>query len=326
MARLNRTVEKWLDFYPPHERPRRLRALKRFAHFTKRDPVVLLEKAVESTRGCQEIEEALVEYYRDLVRKGREESTATQWVRVVRSFFTRSGARLARFPRDIVSEPGYPPTCTLVQDDVVKMIQKRDTIRDQLVIAFLAQSGQRVGVVTAMKKAMIKEKGPKASPYGLVEVYNRDLVNPKGRNVNRYRVHYRFVIGREAMQLVKKMPDHEGGWLFDIGERQMGRIVNEAADDAGIQKRIQTRLGNRFMNTVHPNAFRTYWECQMRQGGVRDSDMLDFLMGNKLPYNGASDRFSEEEVLNAYRTAERKLKLDFRIASMNRRTLLRQES
>jgi hypothetical protein len=62
----------------------------------------------------------------------------------------------------------------------------------------------------------------------------------------------------------------------------------------------------------------------MRQGGVKDSDMLEFLMGNKLPYDGASDAFPEEEVLNAYKTAERKLKLDFRPASKKRRTLRRQ--
>jgi hypothetical protein len=106
----------------------------------------------------------------------------------------------------------------------------------------------------------------------------------------------------------------------------MGRIVNEAADDAGIQKRIRTGLVNRFMHTVHPNAFRPYWKRQMRQGGVKDSDMLEFLMGNRLPYDGASDIFPEEEVLNAYKTAERKLKLDFRPASRKKRILRRRES
>ena len=316
---MDRTVEKWLDFYAPQEHKRRLRALQRFADFARRDPIALLEKALQSTHGCEEVEEGLIEYYRHLVRKGCEESTATQWCSVVRTFFTKNHARLARLRPDIVSQPGYPPTSTLCQDDVSKMIQKRDNIRDQLVIALLAQTGQRIGVLTAMKKGMIKEKGPKAFPYGLVEVHDRDLVNPKGRNVNKSRVRYRFVIGREAMQLVKKMPDYEGGWLFDITERQMGRIVNEAADDAGIQKRIQTRLGNRFMHTVYPNVFRRYWKHQMRQGGV-DGDVLDFLMGNKLPYDGASNVFSKEEVFNAYKKVEKKMKLDLDPVSKKKRT------
>lgn len=321
-------VETWLDSYPPdpQQRRRRVEALQRFKEFVRRDPIALLEKALQSTHGCEEVEDALSEYYKHLEGEGCNERSARQWVSVVKAFFTKNRARLGRVPLDIVSQRHYPPTSTLCQGDIGKMIQKRDNIRDQLVIAFLAQTGQRIGVLTAMKKGMIKEKGPKAFPYGLVEVHDRDLVNPKGRNVNKSRVRHRFVIGREAMQLVKKMPDYEGGWLFDITERQMGRIVNEAADGAGIQKRIATGLVKRFIHTVHPNAFRPYWKRQMKQGGVKDSDMLEFLMGNKLPYDGASGTFSEEEVLNAYKTAERKLKLDFRPASRKRRALGRRKS
>jgi integrase len=287
-----------------------MEALGRFEESVGRDPIALLEKALQSTHGCEEVEDALTEYYKHLKGEGCNERSARQWVSVVKAFFTKNRARIGRVPLDTVSEYHYPPASTLGQDDVNKMIQKADNIPDQLVIALLAQSGQRVGVLTAMKKGMIKERGPKASPYGLVEVHGRDLVDPKGRNVNKSKVPYRFVIGREAMQLVKKMPDYEEGWLFEIGQRQMERVVKEAADRAGIQKRIATGIARRFTYTVHPEAFRQYWKGQMKEGGVKDSDMLEFLMGNKLPYDGASDIFSEKEVLKAYKTAEKKLKLD----------------
>jgi integrase len=316
-------VRKWLDSYPrdAKQRKRRQEAMERFREFVGRDPVALLEKALETTHGCEEVEDVLSEYYRRLQGEGCNERSARQWVSVVKAFFTKNGARLGRVPLDTLSQRHYPPTSTLDQGDVEKMIQKRDNIQDQLVIAFLAQTGQRIGVLTAMKKGMIKEEGPKAFPYGLVEVRDRDLVNRDGRNVNKSRIRYRFVIGRETMQLVKKMPDYQGGWLFDIAERQMGRIVDEAADAAGIQRRIATGIAKRFIRTVHPNAFRPYWKNQMKQGEVKDSDMLEFLMGNKLPYDGASDIFSAEKVLNAYKTAERKLELHFRPASRKRRGL-----
>jgi len=319
---LNRYVEAWLDSYPPdsRQRRRRLRALERFEKSVGRDAPTLLEKALQSTHGCQEVEDTLEDYRKNLVAKGRREKSATQSCREVRTFFTKNHARLARFPRDTVSQSRHRPTITLSQDDVSKMIQKADNVRDQLVIVFLAQTGQRIGVLTAMKKGMIKERGPKAFRYGLVEVNVDDLIDPKGRNVNRSRVYYRFVVGREAMQLVKKMPNYKGGWLFDISERQIARIVSKAGEDADVQKRRLTGLPKRYMYKVHPNALRQYWKQQMRQGGVKDSDMLNFLMGNKLPYNGTSHVFSEEEVLNAYKTAERALKLDFRPASKKRRT------
>lgn len=324
---MNKDVEAWLDSYPPdpRQRRRRLRALERFEKSVQEDAAILLEKAHRTTYGCQEVEDKLEEYRRKLVTKGRSEASAIQLCREVRTFFTRRGARLARFPRDTIRQPQPPPTTPLSQDDISKMIQTRDNVRDQLVIAFLAQTGQRIGVLTAMKKRMIKERESKTFPYGLVDVNIGDLIDPDGRNVNRSRVHYRFVVGREAMQLVRIIRDYKGGWLFGIGERQIERIVNKAGDDADVQKRRRTGLPKRRMHTVHPNELRRYWKHQMREGGVKDSDMLNFLMGNKLADDGTSRAFSEEEVLNAYKTAEKKLKLDFQPAPKKRRTPRRRQ-
>jgi integrase len=320
-------VRRWLDSYPrgAKDRKRRLEAIRRFKRFVGRDLVDLLEKALQTTHGCEEVEDALSDYYKYLQGEGCNERSARQWISVVKAFFTKNGARIGRVPLDTVSQRRYPTTSTLSQSDVEKMIQKRDNIQDQLIIAFLAQTGQRLAVLRAMKKEMIKEEGRKAAPYGLVEVHERDLVDPKGENMNKSRVRYRFIIGREAMQLVKRMPNDEGGWLFDIAERQMGRVVDEAADAAGIQKRIATGIAKRFIRTVHPDAFRPYWKDQMKQGGVKDSDMLEFLMGNKLPYDGASDIFPKEAVLKAYKTAEKKLKLNFKPASRKKRALGRRK-
>lgn len=284
----------------------------------KVDAPALLEKGRHTTYGYQEIEDKLEEYRRYLVANGRSEISAVQLCREVRSFFTRRGARLARFPRDTIRQRPPPQITPLSQGGVRKMIQTRRKVQDQLVIAFFAQTGQRIGVLTAMKKWMIKERGSKTFPYGLVEVNTGDLINPDGRNMNRSRVHYRFVVGREAMQLVRIIRDHKGGWLFGIGERQIERIVNEAGEHADLEKRPRTGVPKRRMHTVHPNELRRYWKNQMKDGGVKDSDMLNFLMGNE-----ASREFSEEEVLNAYKTAEKKLKLDFQPASQKRRTHLR---
>jgi hypothetical protein len=56
-----------------------------------------------------------------------------------------------------------------------------------------------------------KGKRLKTFPCGLVEVNTGDLI---ARDVDRSRVRYRFVLGREAMQLVRIISDHKGGWLF----------------------------------------------------------------------------------------------------------------
>jgi integrase len=312
---LNKDVKAWLDSYPPNPRQyrRRQRALERFEKSLNVDAPTLLEEGRRTTFGCQEIEHKLEEYRRALVAKGRSEISAVQLCREVRTFFTWGGARLARFPRDTIRQPPPSQITPLSQDDVNRMIQTRGYVQDQLVIAFLAQTGQRIGVLTGMKERMIKERGSKTNPYGLVEVNTGDLIDHDGRNVNRYRVRYRFVVGREAMKLVRIIRGHKGGWLFDIGERQMERAVNEAGEVANLEKSPRTGLPKRRMHTVHPNELRRYWKNQMKDGGVKDSDMLNFLMGNK-----ASREFSEEEVLNAYKIAEKKLKLKFQPASQKR--------
>jgi integrase len=303
---MDKYTTKWLEYYPPRHHKRRLAALERFRKFVKEEPRVLLQKAKRSDRGCQKLEDALEKYYRHLKEEGRAPSTAAQWYAVVRSYFTRNRVSLCRFPREISTQSTYETTDVLSQDEVKKMVQSRTSIRDKAVIAFLAQTGQRIGVLTAMKINMIKTRGS----HGLVEVPGGTFFqNPKGHNVNKYQVHYKFVIGEDTMQLIDKLPKSEGGWLFDISQRQIGRIVDEAASAIGTQEPIQTEVNERSMHRVHPHVFRKYWKRQMKLGGIKDRDLLDFVMAHKLPYRGTYDAFPDEDILKAYEMAEPMLKV-----------------
>lgn len=303
---MDKYTSKWLDYYPPRQHKRRLAALERFRKFVKEEPKVLLERARRSDRGCEKLEDALSKYHRHLIDDKRAPSTAAQWYAVVRSYFTRNRVPLSRFPREISMQATYETTDVLSQDEVRKMVRTRTSIRDKAVIAFLAQTGQRIGVLTAMKRGMIKRRGS----HGLVEVPGGAIFrNPKGQNVNKYQVHYKFVIGKDTMHLIDELPESEEGWLFDISQRQIGRIVDEAASEIGAQEPIQTEVNERSMHRVHPHVFRKYWKRQMKLGGVKDRDLLDFVMAHKLPYGGAYDAFPDEDVLKAYEEAEPMLKV-----------------
>jgi integrase len=303
--------ERWLSYYPTRQHKRRLAALARFAEVVKEEPAELLERARRGQsegRDPEEVEDALRKYYKSLIDAKRAPSTAAQWYAVLRSYFTRNYVSLSRFPHDIeVAEPAYPRGDVLSQEQVRKMVETRDSKRDQLVIAFLAQTGQRIGVLAAMKRNMIKKMTWKGDPYGLVEV-GPNLENPKGQNVNKYKVHYQFVIGKDTMKLIRQVKS-KGGWLLNVSIRQMGRIVDEAAKKVGAQQPIGTKLDGRNLHTVHPHVFRKYWKRQVKAGGVKDRDMLDFMMAHKLPYGGAYDAFPDEDLLRAYRKAERKLRV-----------------
>ncbi len=42
----------------------------------------------------------------------------------------------------------------------------------------------------------------------------------------------------------------------------------------------------------------------MRQGGVTDADLLNFMMGHEMPYGGAYDKFDADYILKEYAKAE----------------------
>jgi len=301
-------TKRWLDEYTQErQRQRRIRALKRFGQWLDgvhgTEPKALLVEARRGGQGSEKVERVLREYYRHLMDEKRAKSTAGQWYAVVRSYFTTNGVNLGRFPRKVGVQSVYEKPKLPSQDNVKKMLQTRSSKRDKFVIAFLAQTGQRIGVLTAMKRNMIKKVGS----HGVVKV-PPTLRNPGGENVNRSELPYTFVIGQDTMRLLDKLPLYEGGWLLDISQRQMGRIVDEAAQAVRIQEKERTDIG-RSWSAIHPNTFRKYWQNQMRAAGT-DLGLVMHMMGYKVPsILGNWGEPTEEDLLKAYEKAESKLQV-----------------
>jgi integrase len=297
--------KSWLDHYPQHQRKRRLAALERFRKVVNQEPVVLLQQARRREfhgERPKELEDALRKYYEHLIKAGRAKSTAAQWYAVIRSYFTTNGVDLGRFPRKIGVQSVYEKPGVPSQGNVRKMVQSRNSIRDKLVIAFLAQTGQRIGVLTAMKRDMIKRVGS----HGIVKV-PPTFRNPRGENVNESGLPYTFVIGRDTIRLLDELPLYERGWLLDISPRQMGRVVDEAAGAVRIQEKERTNIG-RSWSTVHPNTFRKYWKDRMIEAGS-DQRLVLHMMGYRVPSILGSCEPTDEKLLKAYENAESKLQV-----------------
>ncbi len=245
----------------------------------------------------------LREYYRFLIDEKRNaKSSAAQWYALLRSYFTVNGVDLGRFPeisvRSVYEKPRVPSL-----DSVKEMVRSCDSSRDKFVIAFLAQTGQRIGVLTAMRRNMITKV---ASGHAIVKV-PPTLRNPRGENVNELELPYTFVIGRDTMRLLDELPLYEGGWLLNVSQRQMGRIVDEAARAVRIQQKKRTDIG-RSWSTVHPNTFRKYWRNRMKEAGS-ESFLVMHMMGYKVPSVLGSWEPTDEKLLKAYEKAESKLEV-----------------
>ena len=268
------------------------------------EPKALLAKAKQGRRGPEEVEHVLREYYSFLIDEKRNaKSSAAQWYALLRSFFTANGVNLGRFPAKIGVQSVYEKPKVPSQDSVREMVRSRDSPRDKFLIAFLAQTGQGIGVLTAMKRNMITKM---ASGHGMVKV-PQTFPNTHGENVNELGLPYTFVIGRDTMRLLHDLPMCEGGWLIDISLRQMARIVDEAARATHVQKKEPTEIG-RSWSTVHPNTFRKYWKDNMIKSGS-DPRCFMHMMGNRVPSVLGNWEPTDDKLLEAYKKAESKLEV-----------------
>jgi len=268
------------------------------------DPKNLLVEARRGGHGPDKVDRMLREYSTFLIdEKKNAKTSATQWHGLLRTYFTANGVSLGRYPhktgvQSVYEKPGAPS-----QVSVKEMVHSCDTPRDRFLIAFLAQTGQRIGVLTAMKRSMIRKV---ASGHGIVKV-PPTLRNPRGENVNEFELPYTFVIGRDTMRLLGELPLYEGGWLLGISLRQMARIVDEAAQAVRIQEKERTEIG-RSWSTVHPNTFRKYWkDCMIKAGSDPRSFM--HMMGNRVPSVLGSWEATDDKLLEAYKKAESKLEI-----------------
>lgn len=300
-------ITRWLERYTGEDVKRRcLSILEKFSSFAKKNPQILLQDALEdiaSKRYPARAEDLLNSFYQECLTRGLAATSALSMYTTIRSFYAANYIHLGRIPKQFtVDGAAYESSRILTQEEVRAMLENAPApvARNRAIIAFLAQTGQREGILTAMKWSFIKP----CEDFGLVEV-PPEFLDPEGENTNKARVRYRFVIDSDSMKLINELPKED--WLFQVSNRQIRRIVATAAFKAGIQKELPTKLGKRY--EVHCHSFRRFWRHQMRKAGVTDVLLLDFMMGHRLPYHGTYDRFLDEDLLDAYRRAEPYLRI-----------------
>lgn len=292
--------ERWLSHFDSERAKERYRReLFWFARFSKEEPEDLLRRTPE------EIEDLLLRYYRHLLDEKKAQTTAARYCMSVRGFFEKNRVRLGPLlPSMRIGDTEYERHYIPDQDEVKAMFDKMETLRDKALIAFLAQTGQRVGVLTAIKHSHIDH----VDSHGVVDV-SPTYLSKLNRNVNKQKVRYKFVIGEDTMGLLNELEKNsESPWVFDLSQRQMGRIVDNAAEAVGLIDPLQSRVG-REMQLVHPHTFRKYWKKQVR-GLLQDSDLVNYMMGHKPAYHGAYDHFADNtDLVERYKRAERNLRI-----------------
>jgi len=311
-------VEKWLRNFAdsPPTLSLYLYYIKKFVDWSGMQPDEFLELARGDTPKAYGMMKDF--YHENLTRVASK--TALNMFVTVRSFLVWNDVRLPKMPRKFKAYREHEPGYSLTQEDVAKMVDAATSARNKAIIMFLAQSGQRVEVLTGLRYGHVKHDLEAGNVPIIVEV-SEVLLDFAGRNVNKIRHWYSFMLGSDAAYFLRLMveqrrewgePIDEDSWLFrSYASRLSGgrlapkklakdepgpplttqgvrEVVHTAASYAGVQKR-----GHGKIYRIHPHTFRAYFNTQLKLAGV---DRIDrkFLMAQRLPYEGAYDRYSHE--------------------------------
>jgi integrase len=298
----------WLARYGRTRRDLYLRDLGRFREWLGKEPKTLLLNARH--RGPENANRVLTDYYNHLTEdEGKAPTSANQYITRLRGYFTANGVYLGRFHRktDVQATYERARASSLSPQHVRNMVKSRKKARDKFVIAFLAQTGQRIGILTAMKGKMMTENVIRG--HGIVRVPST-FPNRRGQNVNTLGREYTFIVGRDTMKLLPLLdqPSWDKEQRLKLSLRQMGRIVDEAADAIGIQDKPPTKIGESWSD-VHPNTFRKYWRKCMLDAKADPRAVLH-MMGSNLPSILRGWEPTDKELLEAYEQAESKLSLE----------------
>ena len=276
-----------------------------------REKLLELAGKVPPGKPQSKIEEIVGDYLDKREASGLMGSTVAKEFGAI-SGFLRANNVLIQAPKRLSLKPRLEIHRLLEKEEVrAMMAQFESEPRKKAVILTLAQTGQRIRVLTALawpetKRELAVIKEFKGSGWGYVTI-NPGMRNWLGETFNKLDTAYTFCIHPETMRFLKQIREGQDDIVFHVHPRRLQEVVEYAAAKAGIQRPIASRLESREWHEVHAHVFRGYWKYWMREGGVYDPDLLRYLMGQKVML--AYDRFPLEKLLHEYKKAEASLSL-----------------
>jgi integrase len=307
---------RWLDNYSQNSRNENNGFLTRFCEINGTDAVKVLQEDNKVIEGF------LIKYYRQRETEHRVPPTISKEIRAILGYFkSNRDIPLMGLPRWLTkTHPNwFEGNKLLTHDELRAMIRTQDLTDRKAVICFLAQTGQRVGILTGLKWKLIENL---ADNWGLVNVPPK-LLNILNQNVNKHNRRYKFLIHPETMSLIRQIPRDETDfvWHFKMaktenardkmgntkwGKRRMQEVVEDARDKVPELREVpEPTSSGRTQHKVHTHTLRPFWKDRMQKAGVNEVT-LQYLMGHKIRDAGTYDRglFTQENLLTEYKKAE----------------------
>jgi len=176
------SVCRWLNNFDREASKRNnLYALNLFVGYTKKSPDVLVGEAKADPEA---MEDRLKEFYHYLKGCGYAAKSRTAIYGAVRSFFSWNNVKLGRRPRGFGKGVTYEARRLLKRTEIARMVDVSPSLRDKAVIAVAAWSGQREGVLRALRWGMVRrqiERGDDIARARARDNLKRDKGKPNKR-------------------------------------------------------------------------------------------------------------------------------------------------
>ncbi len=290
--------------------------LKKYCEWLRKAPHEIVSEHAENLKSQDESvkrkhEELVTQYFGYLESsKGLSRNTAITAHAAIRSFYKANYVPLnLETPQSWTTRRDRVPT----REEIGRLIESCESQLEKALIAFSAQSGQRVSVITSLRYWMVKDALASKGP-GLVQV-PADLRDARGRLINKHRQAYFFFIGEDSKkflgdylkmrgelsdnQLVFVSPRKFQGREVPLDDEAVNRIIRNVAKRAGFSAREAEGL--------HHHLFRKFFQTAMEEAGV-PSTWYEQLMGHVLPRTQrAYSKPSADQLRDAYARAEANL-------------------
>jgi integrase len=334
------SVNNWMLGLSQGSKRPYLRHFTLFCEYAGRNPEQLIEWAKSDKT---KVHEKAKQFYHRLADLAIPNASRVQAYTAIRSFFAHNDQPLGKAPPVLTDSMKIRSTRLLKPREICDMLTSVRNIKSKAIVSLLAQSGQRVGLLSALRYGHVRQQIERAVSPVVVEV-SSSITNERDQGANKDRTNYRFAFGKESRDYIIQMMNqrrHAGetiddsSWLFKSAYRWetnasgigaprwfepnergepthawwISRLVIRAAYAAGIQSEkvlinYPDGFPRRFAD-VHATALRAFWKHQMRLAGVVDADLLDFVMGHVVRrYPTVSDVYDSEYVRKAYARAE----------------------
>ena len=334
------SVNNWMLGLSQGSKRPYLRYLTLFCEYAGRDPEQLIDWAKTDK---EKVHDRAKQFFHRLADLSIPVASRVQAYTAIRSFFSHNDQPLGKAPRVLTENMKIRVSRLLKPREICDMLSSARSIKSKAIISLLVQSGQRIGLFSALRYGHVRKQIERADSPVVVEV-SPSITNGRDQGANKGRTSYRFAFGKESRDYIVQMMNqrrHAGeiiddsSWLFRSAYRWeknaagvgvprwfkpyergepphawwISRLVIRAAYVAGIQSEkvllnYPDGFPRRFAD-VHGTALRAFWKHQMRLGGVVDADLLDFMMGHVVRrYPTVSDVYDAEYVRKEYSRAE----------------------